>query len=116
LFAGFLREKEKELMYKRATVFVMPSVSEPFGIVALEAALAGAPVIASKNSGVLEVLPQAEAIDFWDIDKMTDTVLRYIREPVKRRQQASQAQRQVQRLQWRDAARKMQAVYRKLVS
>jgi len=116
LFAGFLREKEKELMYKRATVFVMPSVSEPFGIVALEAALAGAPVIASKNSGVLEVLPQAEAIDFWDIDKMTDTVLRYIREPVKRQQQASQAQQQVQRLQWRDAARKMQAVYRKLVS
>lgn len=119
LFAGFLREKEKELMYKRATVFVMPSVSEPFGIVALEAALAGAPVIASKNSGVLEVLPQAEAIDFWDINKMTEAVLRHVRRPAaqtRSNQQAAVAQQSMQKLNWRDAAHRMRAVYKKLLN
>jgi len=119
LFAGFLREKEKELMYKRATVFVMPSVSEPFGIVALEAALAGAPVIASKNSGVLEVLPQAEAIDFWDINKMTEAVLRHIRQPIAARrsqQQMSVAKESMQKLNWRDAAHRMRDVYKKLLN
>jgi glycogen(starch) synthase len=115
LFAGFLRDKEKEMLYKRATVFVMPSVSEPFGIVALEAAMAGTPVIASKTSGVLEVLPQAEAIDFWDINKMTESVLKFIRHPGKREQQAQQVQQQVKKLDWRDAATRMRTVYKKLL-
>jgi len=116
LFAGFLRGKEKMNLYKRADVFVMPSVSEPFGIAALEAALANTPVIVSKNSGVIEVLPHAYPIDFWDVDEMSKTILDLISKPEVRRQQANQVQQEAQSLEWTKMAKRVQSIYHDLLS
>jgi glycogen(starch) synthase len=116
LFAGFLRGKEKEILYQRADVFVMPSVSEPFGIAALEAALAKTPVIVSKNSGVTEVLPHAHAIDFWDIEKMTRTILELLEaSPARRRQQGQLIQQEALALEWKSVAQKIQRIYDELI-
>ena len=115
LFAGFLRGKEKMNLYKRADVFVMPSVSEPFGISALEAALANTPVIVSKNSGVIEVLPHAYPIDFWDVDEMAHTILELIEKPEVRSQQAAQVRQEAESLKWTKMAHRMRSIYDELL-
>lgn len=74
LFSGFVRDTQRDKLLNRADVFVMPSLSEPFGLVALEAAQRQTPVIISKNAGVSEVLPSAIALDFWDLNKMTNAI------------------------------------------
>ena len=78
LFSGFVRDRQRDMLLNRANVFVMPSLSEPFGLVALEAAQRHTPVIISKNTGVSEVLPSAIALDFWDLNKMTDAIVSLI--------------------------------------
>ena len=103
------------MLYQRADVFVMPSVSEPFGIAALEAALANTPVIVSKNAGVVEVLPHAFPIDFWDIDQMTAKIVELIRHPEARQQRAKQVQQDAQRQDWRQAAAKVHQIYQELL-
>lgn len=74
-FVGFLRGRELARLYKLSDVLIMPSVSEPFGIVPLEALKNGTPVIVSKQSGVAEVLRHALKADFWDVDEMADFIL-----------------------------------------
>lgn len=68
--------------FKIADVFVMPSVSEPFGLVALEAISYGAPVIVSKQSGVAEILKNCFKVDFWDTDQMADMILSLLKNDV----------------------------------
>ncbi|MEK7460299.1 MAG: glycosyltransferase family 4 protein [Patescibacteria group bacterium] len=75
LFAGFLRGEELTAMYRSADLFVMPSVSEPFGLTTLESIIAGTPVLISKQSGVSEVLVHALKTDFWDTDDMANKIL-----------------------------------------
>ena len=75
-FTGFLRGNEVERAYRMADVYVMPSVSEPFGLTALEAIQYGVPVILSKNSGAAEVLSAgALKCDFWDVDEMANKII-----------------------------------------
>ncbi|ELR70785.1 Poly(glycerol-phosphate) alpha-glucosyltransferase [Fulvivirga imtechensis AK7] len=73
-FTGFLKGDEVDRMYGMSDVFVMPSVSEPFGIAPLEAMQADVPVIISKQSGVSEVLDNAIKVDFWDVDALADAI------------------------------------------
>lgn len=73
-FTGFLRGKDVERMFRMSDVYVMPSVSEPFGISPLEAMREGVPTIISKQSGVSEVVSYAIKVDFWDIDAMADAI------------------------------------------
>ena len=73
-FTGFLNGPEVDKMYAMSDVFVMPSVSEPFGIAPLEAIQANVPVIISKQSGVSEVLKNAIKVDFWDVDALADAI------------------------------------------
>lgn len=73
-FPGFLRGNDQYEAYKNADLFVMPSVSEPFGIAALEAMRAGVPVLLSKQSGISEVAPTAHLVDFWDTEKMAQYI------------------------------------------
>ncbi|UII31152.1 glycosyltransferase family 4 protein [Fulvivirga ulvae] len=73
-FTGFLKGTEVDQMYAMSDVFVMPSVSEPFGIAPLEAIQANVPVIISKQSGVSEVLKNAIKVDFWDVDALADAI------------------------------------------
>ncbi|MBR9690795.1 glycosyltransferase family 4 protein [Candidatus Woesearchaeota archaeon] len=75
VFTGFLKGKEVHDAYKMADLFVMPSVSEPFGLTAIESIKNGTPVILSKNSGASEVLTNVLKVDFWDIDEMTNKIV-----------------------------------------
>lgn len=81
LFTGFLRGRDVERIFKMADCYVMPSVSEPFGIAALEAIHHEVPVILSKQSGVSEVLRHVLKVDFWDVDEMANKIVAVLRYP-----------------------------------
>ncbi len=113
VFSGFVRDEQRRKLLNRADVFVMPSISEPFGLVALEAAQRHTPVIVSKNAGVSEVLPHAISLDFWDIKKMAESIVDLV-------SQKELAERQVQgqlsdlaKQTWKSSAQKVQEVYKK---
>ena len=74
-FTGFVNREDGDRLYRMADVFVMPSVSEPFGLVPLEAMKQGTPVIVSRQSGVSEVLKHALKVDFWDVDALANRIV-----------------------------------------
>lgn len=115
LFSGFVRGREREMLLDRANVFVMPSLSEPFGLVALEAAQRQTPVIVSSNSGVKEVLRGAVVTDFWDVKKMAQEVIRLLQDDDYHRQVVRQQHDSLGQVTWRKAASRVQEIYRKLV-
>src|SRR5678816_2404765 len=80
-FTGFLRGDDVERMYALADIYVMPSVSEPFGISPLEAMALDVPVIVSRQSGVSEVLVSALKVDFWDVQEIANKILGLLRYP-----------------------------------
>lgn len=116
LFTGFLRSPERERLLDRADVFVMPSLSEPFGIVALEAAQRHTPVIVSKQTGVVETLPSAIAIDFWDVEKMAKTVIELTQDKRRHQQVTRQQVSEVKKLSWERAAEKVSGIYRRFLT
>jgi glycosyltransferase involved in cell wall biosynthesis len=79
VFTGFLSGRDVDRVFRMADCFVMPSVSEPFGIAPLEAIRSGVPVIISKQSGVAEVLTHVLKVDFWDIDEMANKIAAVLR-------------------------------------
>lgn len=111
-FPGFVRGQEVEQMYSLADVYVMPSVSEPFGIAALEAISYDTPVIISRQSGVAEVLSHALKVDFWDIDRMADLIINALLHEEMRADMVSMAREELRRLHWDAAAAKTLEVYR----
>jgi glycogen synthase len=111
LFSGFVRDAQRELLLERADVFVMPSLSEPFGLVALEAAQRHTPVIISKNSGVSEVLPSARSVDFWDIDAMAREVHELLGKPEQAQQVAAGQLQDMEPVTWGAAAEKLKSIY-----
>lgn len=113
LFSGFVRDKQREKLLDRADIFVMPSLSEPFGLVALEAAERHTPVIISKTSGVKEVLPSAVAVDFWDIQQMTDAVQKLLADKHHHQQVSTNQLKELSSVTWDSAAEKVRQVYRK---
>lgn len=74
-FTGFLNEADREKMFAMSDLYIMPSVSEPFGITPLEAMKYGIPVIISKQSGIAEVLDNVLKVDFWDVNKLANTIV-----------------------------------------
>ena len=94
-FAGALWEDDRDRMYQSADLFVMPSVSEPFGLVPLEALQHGTPSVISKQSGVAEVLTHALKVDFWDVDEMANQILAALRYPVVREQMVKEGRLQL---------------------
>lgn len=115
IFAGALWEEERDRMYQTADLVVMPSVSEPFGLVPLEALQHGTPSLISKQSGVAEVLSHVLRVDFWDVDEMANKILAALRYPVMRAQMVEEGKYELQRLSWREAARKVFDLYRTLL-
>lgn len=116
LFAGFLRGEAKEGLFHRADVFIMPSVSEPFGIVALEAAQMGKPVIVSKTSGVVESLPSAIKVDYWDTDLTAKKVIELIGDKEKRDFLGQNLRREAELVTWDRAVESLSNIYQKVVS
>ncbi len=115
IFAGALWEEERDRMYQTADLVVMPSVSEPFGLVPLEALQHGTPSLISHQSGVGEVLSHVLKVDFWDTDEMANKILAALRYPVMRRQIVAEGKRDLHRLSWREAAEKVCRLYRSLL-
>lgn len=113
-FAGFQRGANIDRLYQMADLYVLPSVSEPFGITALEALQHGTPVIVSKQSGVREVLPDAVQVDFWDTHKMADEMLRILAHRGDARRLGERQKSALPFVTWDVAAAKVAAVYRDL--
>jgi glycosyltransferase involved in cell wall biosynthesis len=113
-FPGFLRGEELEEMFSIADLYIMPSVSEPFGISALEAINYDTPVIISKQSGVSEVLGHALKVDFWDIERMADLIINGLLHEELRSDMLSMAREEVKKLKWDASALKTLEVYRQL--
>lgn len=115
VFAGKVSSAEARKLYTQADCFVMPSLSEPFGLVALEAIAHDTPVILSRQSGASEVISHAFKVDFWDTEKMADCVLTILRETPLAAQLISEAPRVLQRLTWENQAGKVLSIYRNLL-
>ena len=111
LFTGFLRGEDVQKIYKMADLFVMPSVSEPFGLVPLEALNNDVPVIISKQSGVSEVLRHALKVDFWDVDDIANKVVAVLKYPPLKITLQNHGNYEVRKLRWKDSARKCAQIY-----
>jgi glycosyltransferase involved in cell wall biosynthesis len=111
LFTGFLRGADVERVFKMADLYVMPSVSEPFGIAPLEAMSNDVPVIISKQSGVSEVLQHALKVDFWDVGEMANKIVAVLRHPPLSASLRQHGSFEVKKLSWQDAARACVHVY-----
>ncbi|TSD00123.1 MAG: 4-alpha-glucanotransferase [Candidatus Peregrinibacteria bacterium Greene1014_49] len=116
LFTGKVESREVSELYRRASCFVMPSLSEPFGLVALEAAAHGTPVVISKQSGVREVLDHAFTVDFWDTEKMADCVMTILREKPLAMQLRSESSRAITHLTWQHQAEVVRSIYQQLIT
>jgi glycosyltransferase involved in cell wall biosynthesis len=115
-FPGFVRGPEVERMFSTADVFVMPSVSEPFGLTALEAISFETPVILSRQSGASEVLRHALKIDFWDVDRLAERIESLLTYPELRQSIVSMARDEVRRIHWGAAAELTLQLYRDVIS
>jgi glycosyltransferase involved in cell wall biosynthesis len=111
IFTGFLRGEDLIKVYQMADVFVMPSVSEPFGLTALEAASLKVPLVLSKQSGVKEVLKHSLVIDFWDVRGMAERIVVLLRHPALRETLASQAEGVARNSTWGKAAEALLQTY-----
>ncbi|NTW26153.1 MAG: glycosyltransferase family 4 protein, partial [Lentimicrobium sp.] len=110
-FTGFLRGDNVDRMFAMSDVYVMPSVSEPFGISPLEAMRSNVPVVISKQSGVAEVLQHALKVDFWDIDAMADAIYALLQYNSLSSVFSKYGAQEVENLKWENAARLIKDVY-----
>jgi glycosyltransferase involved in cell wall biosynthesis len=110
-FPGFVRGADVEHLFSTADAYVMPSVSEPFGISALEAMSYETPVILSRQSGASEVLRHALKVDFWDIDRLAAQIIAVLQYPELRSSIVEMAREEVRRVHWEAAATKVKHVY-----
>ena len=114
-FTGFLRGADVQKMFALSDVYVMPSVSEPFGISPLEAMRTGVPSVISHQSGAAEVLKYAFKVDFWDVDAMADQIYALIEYPALAKFAARQGYDEVNTLKWNNATAKMKKVYESVI-
>ncbi len=115
-FTGFLRGADVQRMFAHSDVYVMPSVSEPFGISPLEAMRANVPTIISKQSGVAEVLKHAIKVDFWDVNALADAIHGLIAYPALSAMAVRCGQEEVDTLKWDNAAFHIKNVYESAVT
>ena len=110
-FTGFLKGQDVQKMFAQSDVYVMPSVSEPFGISPLEAMRSGVPTIISKQSGVAEVLKHALKVDFWDVDALADAIYGLLKYPALSRMAGRCGLEEVNTLKWENAAYLLKHIY-----
>ena len=111
LFTGFLHGEDVQKIYKMADLYVMPSVSEPFGIAPLEALNNDVPVIISKQSGVSEVLRHALKVDFWDVDEIANKIVAVLRYAPLKITLQNHGYFEARKLRWKDSAEKCLKIY-----
>ncbi len=115
-FTGFLRGAEVQKMFAMSDVYIMPSVSEPFGISPLEAMRSNVPAIISNQSGAAEVLKYAFKVDFWDVDAMADDIYALLKYPALADFAAREGYDEVNRLKWNIATAKLKNIYESVVN
>jgi glycosyltransferase involved in cell wall biosynthesis len=114
-FTGFLKGRDVFTMLAMSDVYIMPSVSEPFGISPLEAMQSNVPVIISKQSGVAEILTHAVKTDFWDIDAMADAIYGILNYPALAKMFIKKGKEEVIRLKWDNSARHVKDIYDRVI-
>ncbi|MEI6223070.1 MAG: glycosyltransferase family 4 protein [bacterium] len=115
-FLGFLNEHEREKAFANADAYVLSSVSEPFGLSAVEASQREVPVVLCKQSGVREVISHALLADFWDVDKMANNILAILEYPALQKMLATKATHELVNLTWENQAGKVHEIYKELVA
>jgi len=113
-YTGFLGREQVKRLYSMSDLYVMPSVSEPFGISPLEAMLHGVPVIVSRQSGVSEVIQNCVKVDFWNVEELAEQILRILRDQELKENMQQEGHREVRAISWDAAAEKMEQVYARL--
>jgi len=114
-FTGFLKGLDVHQMFAISDLYVMPSVSEPFGISPLEAMQSNVPVIISHQSGVSEILKHAIKVDFWDIDAMADAIYGILSYNALSEMFKKHGKTEVDNLKWENSALHVKAVYDKVL-
>ncbi|MDD4635986.1 MAG: glycosyltransferase family 4 protein [Bacteroidales bacterium] len=114
-FTGFLKGKQVYEMLKSSDVYVMPSVSEPFGISPLEAMQVSVPTIISKQSGCAEILMNAIKLDYWDIDGMADAIYSICTYPDMAEFLQKEGKNEVDNIKWEYAGNRVRAIYEKVL-
>lgn len=114
-FTGFLRGQDIPRMFSMADVYVMPSVSEPFGIAPLEAIAHRVPVIISRSSGVSEVLTNALKVDFWDVDDIANKIVAVLRHPPLRNTLRDHGLFEIRGINWDGAAQRCLQTYHRAI-
>lgn len=114
-FTGFLKGNDVIRMFSLSDVYVMPSVSEPFGISPLEAMQSNVPTIISKQSGVSEILTHSIKVDYWDIDAMADAIYGILTYPALPKMFKKMGRIEVDNLKWENAARNVKEIYDSVV-
>ena len=114
-FTGFLKGRDVFTMLAMSDVYIMPSVSEPFGISPLEAMQSNVPVIISKQSGVAEILTHAVKTDFWDIDAMADAIYGILNYPALSSMFIKNGKEEVISLKWDNSARHVKDIYERII-
>lgn len=113
-FTGYVEDVDS--FYRMADLYVMPSVSEPFGIVALEALARGTPVIVSKQSGVSEVINHCLKVDFWDVNELANKIICSLRYKPLLEEMRNNGKKEIERLSWEQVAEKTIQVYSRLIN
>ena len=114
-FTGFLRGAEVQKMFALSDVYIMPSVSEPFGISPLEAMRSNVPSIISHQSGAAEVLKYALKVDFWDVDALANDIYALLQYPALADFATRQGFDEVNSLKWNEATAKLKKVYESIL-
>ena len=115
-FTGFLKDEEVDHMYAVSDLYVMPSVSEPFGIAPLEAMAYDVPVLISRQSGVAEVVRNAIKVDFWDIREMANKICAILSYPFLAAEEVRNCREELKAIRWEHVADRLNAIYAQLVS
>ncbi len=116
IFAGFSRGDDLKRLYKMADIYVMPSVSEPFGLTSLEALASGAPILVSRQSGVARMVSHCLKVDFWDVDQIAAKIVAAARYSELRQTLRDNGLAEVKKFNWIDSARKCFGVYQKVIT
>lgn len=114
-FTGFMRGREVYEVYKSSDVYVMPSVSEPFGISPLEAMQCGVPSIISKQSGCAEILDYAIKVDYWDVDALADAMYALVSYPAMHKFLSEEGLKEVNNITWENVGLKVRGIYNRML-
>jgi glycogen(starch) synthase len=114
-FTGFLSKPDIQRLLSMTSVYVMPSVSEPFGLTALEASTAGVPVVMSRQSGAAEVMPHALKVDYWDTDAMAVAICNILRSKTLSSALSNGGVNSAKAITWRQAARNIKSIYKEVI-